>query len=367
MLKWNYESGLEKSTGYEEVIDTLKSYTKEKYEKANEEDKLKMVEEVFDIYRSINIFPIYYYNEEGIRKEIKKCVDKPVSFEGDVLNLRFNQGSSLCKFLFPNLNDVECKGAKNNSMLKRFYNDHKLKRAIELSLRIKKSVTPSEVRTALELIGGNVATNFKAMNAKALYEKYCPSNGVIYDFACGFGGRMLGALTSKNNYSYVGVEPCVETFNNLLSLGTYIEKTTNREDIFRINCIGSEDYKLPKESVDFAFSSPPYFNLEQYSQEDTQCYNRYKDLEEWFEKYVRLTIRNIYHGLKKERYYAVNIADYKDGKDLVGLVDKWIEISKEEGFEFIEQIYMKLQSRRGEGHRKENGTHKKEGIFVFKK
>ena len=49
-------------------------------------------------------------------------------------------------------------------------------------------------------------------------------------------------------------------------------------------------------------------------------------------------------------------------------VDKWIEISKEVGFEFIEQINMKLQTRRGNGH-KENGKDKvkKEGIFIFKK
>ena len=41
------------------------------------------------------------------------------------------------------------------------------------------------------------------MKAKALYEKYCPENGIIYDFACGFGGRMLGALSSKKNFKYL--------------------------------------------------------------------------------------------------------------------------------------------------------------------
>ena len=66
--------------------------------------------------------------------------------------------------------------------------------------------------------------------------------------------------------------------------------------------------------------------------------------------------------------YAVNIADFNIGNKRIEYVDKWIEISEEVGFEFIEQITMKLQTRRGNGH-KENGQDKvkKEGIFVFKK
>ena len=46
---------------------------------------------------------------------------------------------------------------------------------------------------------------------------------------------------------------------------------------------GSE-CKLPAEIVgnmDFAFSSPPYFNLEKYSDEETQCYVKFSKLNEW--------------------------------------------------------------------------------------
>lgn len=369
-MEWNYVSKVKKSSGYEDVNDILKKYKSEVYKNMSEEEQKVWIEEVFNIYRNKNIFPITYLNKEGCLEDILKAYEKEVSFNNNTLDLKFNQGQTICKFLFPNLHDVECKNATNNSMLKRFYDDHKLKRAIKLCFDIKKGVMPSDVRGALELIGGNVATNFKPMIAKALYEKYCPKNGIIYDYASGFGGRMIGALCSKNNYRYLGVEPCTETYEHLQELGSLIEEATNTKNRFKIFKIGSEDFKYKKENcVDFAFSSPPYYTLEKYSDEPTQCYNKFNNLEEWFEGYVKPTIQTIYCLLKKDCYYAVNIADFNIGKERIEYVDKWIEISQEVGFEYIEQINMKLSTRKGNGHKDNNGKDKikKEGIFVFKK
>lgn len=367
MMKWNHIATTEESNGYEDV-DLLKQYTHSYYaELKTEEDKLKIIDEVFNIYRTKNIFPIKYYNHNGIIKEIQKCINKDVSVSDNNISFKFLQGIDLCKFLFPNLFLVQSGTSNNNSLYERFMNDHKLKRAIQLVFDMKGGTycNSTELRNKLELIGGNVATNFHPMKAKAIYEKYCPQNGVIYDFSCGFGGRMLGALSSKNNYKYFGVEPCIETYDNLNILGKYIEEATNRENIYKVYCVGSEDYKCKNEYVDFAFSSPPYFNLERYSEEETQCYNKYPTLNEWFEKYVRITIQNIYDMLKYDRYYAVNIADFNFGNKRVEYVDRWIEISKEIGFEYVEKISMKVETRKGIGH--DSSKEKKEGIFVFRK
>lgn len=234
--------------------------------------------------------------------------------------------------------------------------------------KIGRSLVPSQLRCAMELIGGTVATNFKPMNAKALYERYCPPNGIIYDFSCGFGGRMLGALSSKNDYTYIGVEPCKETYENLLALGQHIESVTGRENSYVIHNKCSEDYLGDLESIDFAFSSPPYFNLERYSNEPSQCYNKFPTLDKWLEGYVRPTIRNTYKMLKQDGTYAVNIADFKINSKQYQFVDKWIQIAEEEGFTYKEQIHMKLETRRGSGHKKDGkNIEKKEGIFIFNK
>lgn len=369
MKEWNYTSENEKSNGYEDVLTILKGYNSSNYKELDEIEKQNWIEQVFEVYREKNIFPITYLNQKGCINEILKCIDKEVSFNNNTLDLKLNQGQTICKYLFTNLHDVECKNSTNNSMLKRFFDDHKLKRAIKLCFDIKNGVMPSDVRSALELIGGNVATNFKPMVAKALYERYCPKNGVIYDFACGFGGRMLGALSSKNNYKYFGCEPCSETYLHLNELGKYIEEASNRKNIYKVFKCGSEDINVKGEVADFAFSSPPYFSLEKYSEEETQCYNKFNDLESWFDGYVIPTIKNIHKLLKPNAYYAVNIADFNVGKTKVEFVDKWIELSKENGFEYIEKIDMKLSTRKGNGHKDNNGSDKikKEGIFVFKK
>jgi len=362
---WNFIPTNKRETGYDDVMDLLRNhYTQERFMAADDEGKEKLINEVYAIYNERKIFPINYYNEQGVHEEILKVVNRDVEFDGQVLNNRLNQGQSLCRFLMPNLVDVQARGER--SPFERFNTEKDLKKSIMFAMKYDTNATPVKVFGGLRLTS-SVATNFKTMYAKAIFEHFTPEGGTVYDFACGFGGRMLGALGSKKNLKYLGVEPATDTFNNLNILGKHIEKATGRENIFKISKKGSEDALLPANCVDFAFSSPPYFDLEVYSDEETQCYNRYPSLEEWFEGYVRQTIKNIFVALKPNCYYAVNIADFKIGNKNVQYVQKWIDISIEEGFVFDREIAMQLQRRRGSGHTEKANAPKKEGIFVFKK
>lgn len=184
---------------------------------------------------------------------------------------------------------------------------------------------------------------------------------------CGFGGRMLGALSSKNNYRYVGTDPNTETQYHLHELAEAIEIATGREDSYELHCCGSEVFKGKPNSIDFAFSSPPYFDLEVYSDEPTQCFNKFPKLEDWLEGYVRETIKNIYYMLKPGRYYAVNIADFKvGGGTVIAYVDEWIRISTEEGMPLFDTVYLGVTARAG-SKEQAAGELKKENILIFKK
>lgn len=73
----------------------------------------ELIEEVFQIYRSRNIFPTLYYNKEGIIDELKKCKNKILpSFDGEILDKRPTQGSSLLKYIFPNFFKVNLQRCK---------------------------------------------------------------------------------------------------------------------------------------------------------------------------------------------------------------------------------------------------------------
>lgn len=370
-MEWNYISKKPKSNGYEDVQSILQKYTVKYVNACSDKKKNKIYKKIFKIYRNKNIFPITYYNEQGIFNAIERCVKQQSILKNNIL-MRSNCGNSLCTFLFPNLTQVQPKNSKGFSLLYRYLNDKILMSSIKLAYKIYSDdnyAKPSVIKKSLELHYSGIATNFPPIKAKSIYEKYCKYGDTIYDFSCGFGGRMLGALSSKNDYKYIGCEPCSESYKNLLKLGDYITRYKNKNstftqysNIYDIHKIGSEDFKYKKDSVDFAFSSPPYFSLEKYCDEETQCYIKFPTLKKWFRGYVRPTIKNIYYMLKPNKFYAVNIADFKIGSKKVRYVKKWIKISKKVGFKLVDKIKMPLTTRIGSG-----SAPRFEYIYVFKK
>ena len=353
-------------TGYESIYDKLDSFDKIQYDK----DPKAVIDEVFNLYRSIGLVPIVYYTEQGLVEAVKTFSQQTYNgVNNSVIGLGNNRGQTINRFLFPNMMTAEPKGRGSNSLKDRFWNDAKLKRAIRICFEFRtgdKLLRPTQLRTALELVTGENVTNFKAQNAKAIVEHLCPVLwSRVYDYSCGYGGRLLGIGSSNFKYNYIGVEPNTETVNYLNYLNDIIDKATG----VRGNIVQSvsEDYK--PEDIDLAFSSPPYFNLEKYSNESTQCMVRYKTLDEWFEGYVAPTMENIYAGLNDEGLFATNIADYKsyDRKEPYEVVQEWISYAERVGFKHTQTIKMMLTTRPGVGNDRKEGREKWEGVYVFSK
>ena len=359
-----------KFTGYEDYKGFLSQHNKESFLSLSHQDRNDLIDAIFSIYRGVGIYPITQFDDEGIKEEILKCYNKDIPKDMEISKMKFNQGGSLCRFLFPNLRDVE-QGGDKRTLNRKFNDDHMLKRAIEFCLKYKSSkspVLPSGLKGGLEMMGGGVATNFKPMTAKAIYERYCPPSGNILDFSAGYGGRMLGALTSKNNYSYVGIEPNTETFKNLNTLKAYIVGAIPEAKASLVNGCSEDVIPSLDSGFDFAFSSPPYFNLEHYCDEDTQSHIKNPTLELWFDNYAVPTIKAIYKVLNKGCLFAVNLADYNYKGKHVKIVDRWVSESVLAGFEFLgTDVELSIQTRRGVGHGENKRDTKKEGVYLFKK
>ena len=349
-------------TGYESIYDKLDGYKKEQYDK----DPQAVIDEVFALYRSIGLVPIVYYTQAGLVQAVKTFSQQ--SYNGvnnSVIGLGNNRGQTINRFLFPNMMTAEPKGRGSNSLRDRFWNDAKLKRAIRICFEFRtgeRLLRPTQLRTALELVTGENVTNFKAQNAKSIAEHLCPVLwGRVYDYSCGYGGRLLGIGSSNFKYDYIGVEPNTETVKYLNYLNDIIDEATGVKGTI-VQSV-SEEYQ--PEDIDLAFSSPPYFNLEKYSDEPTQCMNKYHTMDEWFEGYVAPTMRNIHTGLNSDGVFATNIADYKTPKSEFKVVDRWIETAEKLGFQHTETIKMMLNTRPGVGNGKQSGVEKFEGIYVF--
>lgn len=200
-------------------------------------------------------------------------------------------------------------------------------------------------------------SNFNPVIARKIYERYVPfDDAIIFDYSCGFGSRMLGALSSEYKYNYVGVEPYDELYQRLLVFRNWIASTLCNESLATIYNFGSEIF-IPNliGKVDLSFSSPPYFNYETYTECETQSYIRYPEYDEWLENFVVETVKNIYMYTKEGGLHLVNLEDTKRIK----LIQDWTEIAVKIGFslEHIEEI----NTRRRTTNKNQNK------LLVFKK
>ena len=182
------------------------------------------------------------------------------------------------------------------------------------------------------------AVNFPPLTARLLYEKYTdhieqdePLN--IYDPSSGWGGRILGAMSSKKTIHYVGTDPntdnyideidksryeyVAEFFNNeALETNPFWEEKKNSYHIFQEGSehIGNHpDFQQYKGKLDMVFTSPPYFDREQYSEDDEQSFKAYPMYQDWRDNFLKPTLTNAYESLRSDRYLLWNIADIKIG------------------------------------------------------
>lgn len=362
IYKWKYQTTKEKEDVYTAIINKINIVEPKQFVEMTPEIQENYLNKIVGAIREINIFPIYYFNENGIKKAIQSVRDKKIAFnENDKLETQSSQGLLLLDFLFPNLHLANAGSTNENCIYNRFYDDEKLKKIIAAYLKYHSF---SNLRTPFFTYGRllwNTAINFMPMRAKAIYERFCPKNGVIYDYSCGYGGRMLGALSSKNNYTYYGVDPNTNTYYNLLKLGKYIQDTFNEiEPRYHIFNTVSEEFYNPDIKADFIFSCPPFFALERYSDEPTQSVNKFPQYELWLKHYARETIKQCRKMIKDTGLFGIDIIDFTYKNKRFHLVHDWTQIIQEEGFEFLNKYPIISRARK---INKEDNT---EFIYLFR-
>ena len=256
---------------------------------------------------------------------------------------------------------------------------------------------------------GQPAVNFPALTAKWIYENYTKHIDSdeplhIYDSSSGWGGRILGAMSSRKKFHYVGTDPnpdnfldeegisryeymakfyndnCVDNFSDKLTTFFDVTPQGNTYELFQD---GSElisnnpKFQKYKGKLDISFTSPPYFNREQYSQDEKQSFKAYGEYEDWRDNFLKPTLTTIYEYLKNDRYILWNIADIKIGENTYyPLEQDSIDILNELGCEYKGKLKMLMTRMVGldpsksgiKNSVKHNGkVYKYEPIFVFYK
>ena len=212
---------------------------------------------------------------------------------------------------------------------------------------------------------GQPAVNFPPLTAKFLYEHFTKhidekEKVIVYDPSAGWGGRILGAMTVKRDLHYIGTDPnpdnvgiyerVAEFYNThcFQSNPFFGKASPNSYEVFKLGSevIGDDENFLKYfGKLDFVFTSPPYFNREQYSQDENQSFKKFSAYEDWRDNFLKPTLTTAFSFLKNDRYLCWNIADIKIGENkFIPLEQDSIDVVESLGGKY-KGIYKMLMTR----------------------
>ena len=216
--------------------------------------------------------------------------------------------------------------------------------------------------------------NFPPLAARNLYDNYFysylqRSNLRVLDFCSGFGGRLIGFWTSQYCSYYIGIDPnprLIQPYNDLIkwlrsqhtTIPKYITMIPECAEDVIYKDLKYEDGSTVKDNLfDIVFTSPPYFNLEIYTDEPTQSCIRYPTIEKWRDLFLFATIKKVIKVLKPGGVLAINIKD--SNKWDISLCDQMVEFIKGLGLIPCDTINLNLSKRPG------SNKESFEPIFIF--
>ncbi len=247
----------------------------------------KELESAFKYYREKG-FPYPHFPPQtlwyqfGLLSNYKPIVARSVVLDmfGETAKIDIKSeysGIHVANYFHPHIWSSHANGMKSATTA--FESDKLLRRAIKLAKIWDKEINDTTLLLRLRTVSGTqICSNFRPMAAKAVYELYLDGN-MIFDPCTGYGGRLLGFLSLGDSKKYYGVDPCLETHQGNLKMAEFFERS-NDVTLFQ-QPMEEFDTNGYEGKFDLAFTSPPYFKKEIYSEEDTQSCNRYPQYENW--------------------------------------------------------------------------------------
>lgn len=125
--------------------------------------------------------------------------------------------------------------------------------------------------------------SFSIANTRRILERH--NFNCILDPFCGWGGRLAGASQIKSITKYIGIDKNTQNFAGLTALSRETMKL-NPNFHSKVHCMDNLDYEHCEFiTVDCIFSSPPFYNLEIYSDSELLT------TEEWDEYYIKFILK----------------------------------------------------------------------------
>jgi hypothetical protein len=211
-------------------------------------------------------------------------------------------------------------------------------------------ISRNRVLQSLKAYNGHHVSNFRPVAARDLYLHLVGRNARILDPCAGWGGRLIGASAADAS-CYVGIDASRATV-----LGHHALIADGGLTFASVTHGSAEDYQPEQGGFDVAFTSPPYWNAEEYSTDAEQSFLRYPSYEEWRAGFLFPLAAMMARAVRVGGFVALNVADVKRKP----IAEDTKEALRVAGLEYHATYRYILSSIAGKGE-------KFEPVFVFRK
>jgi hypothetical protein len=291
------------------------------------------------------------YTEEERAADWKALVAKKTTLTG--LDSRSRPGHKLLDHYMTHFWDVQnYKGTSVRSLC----TQPALEKALHANLRMHSTPYKSEIRRALVMTGGlgNV-TKYRALTTKAIVATLVSAAPGPKDFAvptavldpcAGWGGRMLGVLAAGGTYT--AAEPDPRTYRGLVNI---LEDPAIPADVKERATIYNAPAEsilptLPVASFDLVITSPPYYNLELYT-DGAQSTVAHPSWDNWVAHWLRPVILGALAALKPETGVSCwSVKNFRSDR-VYPLADTVKQIHADAGWRLAETVSVTGSGRPG--------------------
>ena len=129
-----------------------------------------------------------------------------------------------------------------------------------------------------------------------------------------WGDRLAGFYVSSAE-EYFGIDPNTKVFETYHTQEKFYRQLQEKYRFPKKKCTfvnkPAEDTDIPENYFDIMFTSPPYFDVEVYSKDETQSCIRYQELDSWIENFLFKSLEKAFKSLNTDGRLLVNISDFK--------------------------------------------------------
>jgi 16S rRNA G966 N2-methylase RsmD len=269
-----------------------------------------------------------------------------------IVSCHNREGMKLLEHFQPHFWETE---SETGDSIAKLWNNAEIRaKALERTEKHYDKIYKSEIRRNLAFFSkAPLPTMYRPLLTKGIVSSTNAKK--VLDPCIGWGGRMIGTLSLPDTH-FTGCDPSTKTYNGLYEIAELC-KIVDRATLFND---GAEVVlpTLPSGEYDLVLTSPPYFTLEIYADEESQSVKKHSTYKEWVDNWLEVVIKECLRCLKPDGISAWSVKNMKKYK----LQDDVFRIHEKYGYKLTTTYGMGSTTRNQGG-----GTKITEETFLFKK